>query len=186
MTDTRISGATRGGLDPGRLIFALWGAVWAISATTFYLTAADGPALITQTFAIVVVSVVAGLAFVASIVLGVRANRESRGAARTAAGRQGWTWVLGVGSVLALNAALTAHGLPDDVLALVWSGTALTTMGVLMLGAAAPARDRYGYGLGIWLLFGGVLAVAVGVPHSYLVLGLVGGSAMVLYVARPA
>lgn len=170
----------------GRFIFGLWGAVWATSATTFYLTLPGGPELILRPTAVVGVSALAGLALAASIVLGIRANRDVRGPSRTAGAWQGWTWLLGFGAILAMNAALTAYGLPDDVMALVWSGTSLIMVGVLTLTTAAWHQDRYGYALGIWLLTGGVLSVIVGVPHSYLVLGLVGGSGMILYVARPA
>lgn len=83
MTDTRTSGTTSGLEWAGRFIFGLWGGVWAISATAFYLALPDGPELIAQSSAVVAVSVLAGLAFVASIVLGVRAGRDTAGAART-------------------------------------------------------------------------------------------------------
>lgn len=169
----------------GRFIFGLWGALWALSASTFYLALPDGPEWISRSAAIVVVSVATGVGFVVSTVLGVRASRAVRGPSRSAGAWYGWAWLLGFAAVAAMNVGLTSQGLPEDTVALLWSGTALISIGTLTLAAAASHRDRVGFGLGLWLLAGGVLSVLVGVPHNYLVLGIVGGSGMILYVAWP-
>jgi hypothetical protein len=165
----------------GRFIFGMWGVAWAISAVAFYFTLPGGPQIWARPVAIVIVSATIGIAVIASIVLGIRANREVRGPSRTAGAWQGLTWLIGYGAVAGMNAGLSAHGLSEDLTALLWSGSSLVIIGTLTLAAGAQHLDRMTFGVGIWLILGGVLSVLVNVPHNYLVLGLAGGSGMVAH-----
>lgn len=163
----------------GRFIFGMWGAVWAISAIAFYLALPRGPELWPRTAAIVIVSIVVTIAFAASIVLGVRASRDVRGPAQRSGAWLGWGWLASYGAIAVVNAGLTGRGINEDAVALLWSGTSLVVIGILVLVSGAHTLDRVGYGVGIMLLCGGALAVLVGVPHNYLVLGIAGGAGMI-------
>jgi len=163
----------------GRFIFGMWGGVWALSAIGFYLALPRGPELWPRTAAIAIVSVVVTIAFVASIVLGVRSSREVHGPAQRSGAWLGWGWLASYGAIAVVNAGLAGRGLSEDTVALLWSGTSLVVIGILVLTTGAHTLDRIGYGIGILLLCGGALAVLVGVPHNYLVLGIAGGAGMI-------
>lgn len=164
----------------GRVIFGMWGVVWALSATLYYLMLPGGPELLPRAVPTVAVSVLIMMAIVASVVLGVRSRRQVRGPSRASGARYGFSWLISFGAVVAVNVGLTTRGMPAEIEALLWSSSLLVVLGVLCLSGGALRKDRLASGLGGWLLLGGVLSVFVGVPGNYLVLGLFAGFGLVV------
>lgn len=154
------------------LIYAVWGAAWALGFAGLYLGYRD-----------VVPLLAAGLLFFvllvsAMVVTGVhiaRATRGVRGISSEVGAMVGWNWLLGFACVGAILGGLDRVGTTEEQSALLGPALSLLVVGLLYLGSGAVWRDRVQYGLGIWILAIDAVSVFAGVPGNYLLLSLAGG-----------
>jgi hypothetical protein len=105
----------------------------------------------------------------------VRRGRGVRGPSRTVAASFGWSWLLALAGVFALNIGLSQHGLPASLAPLLWPGSSSVVVGVLYLAGGLLFADRVQYGLGAWMLAVGAGSVLAGWPANFAVLALAGG-----------
>lgn len=86
----------------------------------------------------------------------------------------GWSWALGFGALSAINMGLIRMGLTHDQIAMLWPASSLLIVGVLYLAGGALWRDRFQFGLGVWILFADAVSVFAGIPANYVVLAVSG------------
>lgn len=158
-------------------MFAPWGVGYLVGFGGVWLAArgmlpdAVVPVLLTVAGVVPVVST--------GITLG-RSNRGLAGTSRRIGALYGWAWVLGFAALCAINLRLTALGVPDPTLSLIWSGSALLVVGLLYLAGGALWNHVPQYVLGVWTLVTAVATVYVGYPANFLVLALAGGGGFVV------
>lgn len=156
------------------VLYAAWGLAWALGFSAMALTAADllaAPNWFAGTF-------FAALMVTAMVVTGVhigRATRGVRGVASEVGAMYGWSWALGFGALTAINSSLIGRGLTEEQIAILWPASALLIVGVLYLAGGALWRDRFQFGLGVWVLLTDAVSVFAGVPGNYVVLAIAGG-----------
>ncbi|MGH3911081.1 MAG: hypothetical protein ACRDRM_09655 [Pseudonocardiaceae bacterium] len=164
------------------VLYATWGVAWALGFTAFALVTADVVAAPWWAGAVVFF----GSLIAAMVVTGVhigRANRGIRGVSAEVGAMYGWSWALGFAALTAINSGLIGMGLTDEQIAVLWPASALLIVGVLYLAGGALCRDRFQYGLGVWVLITDAVSVFVGVPANYVVLAVAGGGGFLVAAA---
>lgn len=135
-----------------------------------------------------ITATVFGAAVVFSLVVGARAGHGVSGPSRVVAAMYGWAWVLGFSVLIAVNYGVARQpGVSEEAATLLWSGSAPLLVGLLYLAGGALWRDRFQYGLGVWMMITGAVSVFAGVPANFAVLALGGGGGLLLvagYAAR--
>lgn len=156
------------------VLYATWGVAWTLGFTGMALTAADQVAIPDwaggTTFAALMVA--------AMVITGVhitRATRGIRGVSSEVGAMYGWSWALGFATLTAINSSLIGRGLTEEQIAILWPASALLIVGVLYLAGGALWRDRFQFGLGVWVLLTDAVSVFAGVPGNYVVLAIAGG-----------
>ncbi len=154
------------------LIYAVWGASWALGFAGLYLGYRDVVPLLAAglLFFVLLVS-----AMVVTAVHIARATRGVRGISSEVGAMVGWSWLLGFACVGAIFGGLDRVGITEAQSALLGPALSLLVVGLLYLGSGAVWRDRVQYGLGIWILAIDAVSVFAGVPGNYLLLSLAGG-----------
>ncbi|MGH3672436.1 MAG: hypothetical protein ACRDSH_17680 [Pseudonocardiaceae bacterium] len=171
------------GVDPAP-IFGLWGVAWLLGWGAIYLASPGGPGpLLPMWAAGVILGVLYAAAIVLPIVRGVQAGRGVSGPSRVVGAMYGWSWTLGFCALTAINVGLMQHGLSDDTVSLLWSGTASLVIGLLYLAGGMLWRDRVQYLLGVWMLLTAAGSVFAGVPGDFAVLALAGGGGFLVQCA---
>jgi len=131
--------------------------------------------------------VIAGLLFAVAAVFTfgaqVRRGRGVRGPSQRTAAMYGWSWLLAVVGVLALDLALEHQGLPSDLAPLLWTGSSLLAVGLLYIAGGMLWDDRLQYWLGAWVLVTGAASVTAGVSGNFAVLSLAGGGGFLIAAA---
>ncbi len=167
-------------VDPVPILGA-WGVAWLAGFGAIYLALPAGPGPFLPTWA---AGAILGVLFVASMVVsvgqGVWRGRGIEGPSRQVGAMYGWSWLLGLAGLYAVNFGLTHKGVPSGLLPLLWSGSALLVVGVLYLAGGMLWRDRVQYGLGAWTLVVGAASVSAGVPANFAVLSLAGGGGFLI------
>ncbi|MGD0373888.1 MAG: hypothetical protein ABSB01_04805 [Streptosporangiaceae bacterium] len=157
-------------------ILASWGVAWALGFGAFYFASSGARGHFLPLWAAAAIlctfSAVAVAAVVAQL---VRRGRGVRGPSRTVAASFGWSWLLALAGVFALNIGLSQHGLPASLAPLLWPGSSSVVVGVLYLAGGLLFADRVQYGLGAWMLAVGAGSVLAGWPANFAVLALAGG-----------
>jgi len=163
------------------LFYGPWGAAYLLGFGSVFLTYPSAlPLRLPAGVAGVITGVLFATAVVVSVVAGSRASRGLRGPSQQAAAMYGWSWVLGFGTLMAVNLGVTKLGLSADAATLLWSGSSLLLVGVLYLAGGALWQDRFQYGLGVWMLVTGAASVLAGVPGNFAVVSLAGGGGLLL------
>lgn len=156
-------------------LYLMWAGLWlAVFALAFLGTRGDLP----------VPGWVAGIAggvlvltgVIVSAVVGIRMGNGIRGPSSTTGALYGWSWTLGFAALVGVNQGLMGAGVPDELMPLLWSGSAMTLAGVLCLAGGVVFRDIPQYALGVWFLLVAVACVLAGTPANFLVVGI-GGAA---------
>lgn len=156
------------------VLYGTWGVAWTLGFTAYALTAG----------AVVAAPAWAGgvfffaLLIAAMAVTGVhisRATRGVRGVSSQIGAMYGWSWALGFVALAAINTGLISMGLSDEQIAVLWPSTALLIVGLLYMSGAALWRDRFQFGLGVWVLLTDAVSAFAGVPGNYVVLAVAGG-----------
>jgi hypothetical protein len=163
------------------LLLALWGLAYLLGFGLIYLTYGADPLVSAPEW---VAATSTALLFVAAIgvsaVYGVRAGRGVHGPSQMVGAMYGWSWTLGFLALVAVNVGLSRLGLSQDAVSLLWSGSSLVLVGVLYLAGGALWRDRFQYGLGVWMLVTGAGSVFAGVPGNFAVLSLASGGGLLV------
>lgn len=157
-------------------ILATWGMAWLVGFGLLYLATHDHdvPSWVAS-MALIGLSV---LAVVMSFVEQVRPAKGVKGPSRVVATRYGWSWPLALASVSALDWGLSRQGISSAVLALLWPGSFVLVVGVLLLAGGVLFSDRLQYGLGVWMLVVAAGAVLAGYPSNFVVMAAAGGGGM--------
>lgn len=164
------------------VLYATWGLAWTLGFTGMALSATDlvaFPGWLGGT-------AFAGLMVAAMVVTGVhiaRATRGVRGVSSQVGAMYGWSWALGFGALTAINSSLIGRGLTEEQIAILWPASALLIVGVLYLAGGALWRDRFQFGLGVWVLVTDAVSVFAGVPGNYVVLAIAGGGGFLVAAA---
>jgi hypothetical protein len=162
------------------VLYATWGVAWTLGFTAYAL-AADGVAPVWAGGATFFVLLVAAMV-VTWVHIG-RATRGVRGVSAEVGAMYGWSWALGFAALAAINTGLIGMGLTDEQIAVLWPATSLLIVGVLYLAGAALWRDRFQFGLGVWVLVTDAVSVFAGVPANYVVLAVAGGGGFLVAAA---
>ena len=170
---------TRADLRPDPLgIFLPWGLAYLVAFGAVWLTVGPGvlPPLVT--------TLVVALAFVAALTTVVLTTRRTfrgvAGPSQRVRALYGWSWPLGFAVLGVANSQLMGYGVPGPVISLIWSGSALTVVGLLTItgGLLWPGSGQYA--LGVWILVSAAASVVVGYPANFLVLALAGGGGFIV------
>ncbi len=172
------------------LFYGPWGAAYLLGFGSVFLTyPSASPVRIPGAVASVITGILFVVAFVVSVVNGSLAGRGVRGPSRVVGAMYGWSWTLGFCALSAVNIGVDRQGLSDEAATLLWSGSSLLLVGVLYLAGGALWRDRFQYGLGVWMLVTSAVSVLAGVPGNFAVLALAGGGGLLLtagyFMLRP-
>lgn len=156
------------------LLYGAWGVAWTLGFASFYLIGSgevDAPwwAAGLLNFGLL------GAAIAVTSVHSARVARGVRGVSAEIGTMYGLAWTLGFVAMAAVNVGLTRLGLTDEQVAALWPAASLLVVGLLYLAGGALWRDRFQYGLGIWILVTDAVSVFAGVPGNYLVLSIAGG-----------
>lgn len=166
-----------------RAIFAAWGVAWLVGYLAMYLTAtgrvgqprvADGvdqPA--EWAFVVFGLSIIAAMAF--TVVHSIRANTGIQGVSASFGAMYGWTWCLGFVGMSVMLGGLARAGAGPEVMALASNACACLIVGVLYMSGGAFWQDRQQYAIGVWIILVAAVAVFAGLPHTYLVMAVLGG-----------
>ncbi len=176
LVEAQREGANRSlRVDPVPILGA-WGAAWLAGFGAIYLASRKGPGPFLPTWAAgVILGVGFATALGVSVGQGVWRGRGIEGPSRQVSVMYGWSWLLGLAGLYAVNFGLTDAGVPSGLLPLLWSGSALLVVGMLYLAGGMLWKDRVQYGLGAWTLVTGAASVSAGVPVNFAVLSLAGG-----------
>lgn len=154
------------------LIYAVWGAAWALGFAGLYLGYREVVSLFAAGLLFFVLQVSAMVATGMHI---ARATRGVRGISSEVGAMVGWSWLLGFTCVGAIFGGLDRVGITEEQGALLGPALSLLVVGLLYLGSGAVWCDRVQYGLGIWILVIDAVSMFAGVPGNYLLLSLAGG-----------
>lgn len=163
----------------GRILFSAWGVAWMLGFGLLWATALDAPLvdLDRQTALLVF----AGLLALAGAVTAVHLSRRSSGVRGTSARQgamHGWAWSLGFGMVGALGVALGRQGVSEELMAFVMMTTSLIVVASLFMAGGAMWDAPTQWAIGAVVAVVTIVAVLVGLPHTYLVMCLGGGGAL--------
>ena len=166
-----------------RAIFAAWGVAWLVGYLAMYLTATgrlgqprvvegvDQPA--SWAFVVFALSIVGAMVF--TIVHSTRANTGIQGVSASFGAMYGWTWCLGFAVMSVMLGGLSRAGAGAEVMALAANACACLLVGVLYMAGGAFWQDRQQYAIGVWIILVAAVAVFAGLPHTYLVMAVLGG-----------
>lgn len=161
---------------PGILL--AWGIAWTVGFGMLWLIDGAAPAFsIPLPVAAIVFGVLTVAAMVASGIIGTRAQRGIRQTrAEVFTGTvYGSSATAGIVSLGVLGLALVAHGMPADLLVVLYPVGVGLIIGFLYLMGAAIWRGVPMLILGAWLIVVSLGAAFVGAPHHFLVLAVAGG-----------
>lgn len=166
-----------------RLIFGAWALAWAFGYLTLYLTASgrlgvpytsegvDQPP--SWAFMVFGACIVGAMAF--TITHSMRANVGIRGTSTSFGIMYGWTWCIGFTGMAFMLGGLARAGAGAEVMALASNACACLLVGVLYMSGGAFWQDRQQYAIGVWIILVAAVAVFAGLPHTYLVMAVLGG-----------
>lgn len=164
------------------VLYATWGVAWTLGFTAFALTASEVVAVPTWVGGIVFFALQIA-AMVITTVHSTRAIRGIRGVSSEVGAMYGWSWALGFGALAFINIGLMRLGLTDEQMAVLWPASSLLIVGVLYLAGGALWRDRFQFGLGVWMLVINAISVFAGTPANYVVLAIAGGGGFLVAAA---
>lgn len=170
-------------VDP-RLLYGVWGVAWFVGFALHALS--WGADSVTGWHPAVAGSVLGLLLAGAAVVTAVHAARTGRGISgpSTWVGAvYGWSWFLAFLGLFAVNTAVLRTADDPDLGALLWPSTSGLLVGVLYLMGAAVWRDRYQFGLGLWILVVTCTGALLGLPWLFWMLSLAGGGGFLLAAA---
>lgn len=164
------------------VLYATWGVAWTLGFTAFALTAAEVVRAPWWAGGTVFFALLIGAMVITAVHI-TRATRGIRGVSAEVGAMYGWSWALGFGALAAINSGLINMGLTDQQIAVLWPATSLLIVGVLYLAGGALWRDRFQFGLGVWVLVTDAVSVFAGVPANYVVLAVAGGGGFLVAAA---
>lgn len=162
----------------GRVLFTAWGVAWTLGFGLLWAADAEASFAPGTEVALLAFAGLLGAAGVVTAVHLVRRSRGVRGASARQGAMYGWAWFLGFGVVAALASALARAGVADDVMTLAMMAVSLVVVGTLYMAGGAVWDAPTQFALGAVILVATIVAVLVGPPHTYLVMCVGGGGAM--------
>jgi hypothetical protein len=170
---------TREGLRPNPLgLFLPWGLAYLVAFGAVWLDV--GPGVLPSAVTTVVVAVAFAAAMTTALLTMRRAFRGVAGPSQRVGALYGWSWPLGFAVLGVANSQLVGYGVPAPVISLIWSGSALVVVGLLMLAGGLLWPGSGQYALGVWILISAAVSVVVGYPANFLVLALAGGGGFIV------
>jgi hypothetical protein len=166
------------------LFFLVWGAVWALTGSGFYLAGIGVlPGAVAGWGSLLLI--VAGV--VVSAVVSMRAGRGVSGPSTRQSLLYGLTWPVVMAALVVLAAGLAGPvGLPAPTLAVVVPALFALLSGALYALSGAVWTSVPQFVLGLWIVAIGVASAFVGSPANALLLGLGVGGALALMGVREA
>lgn len=164
------------------VLYTAWGLAWTLGFTAFALTAGEVVAAPRWAAGIVFFALQI-TAMVITTVHVTQAARGIRGVSAEVGAMYGWSWALGFGALAFINTGLVRLGLTDEQTAVLWPASSLLIVGVLYLAGGALWRDRFQFGLGVWVLVTDAVSVFAGTPANYVVLAIAGGGGFLVAAA---
>lgn len=155
-----------------------WGVAWIVGFGMLWLVDALQPGFgIPLPVALIVFAALTVAAMVASGVIGARAQRGIRQTAAAAftGTVYGVTATVCVIALGLLGLALVVHGMPTELLAVLYPVGLGLIIGVMYLMGAAIWRGVPMLILGAWLVVVSLAAAFIGAPHHFLVLAVAAG-----------
>lgn len=164
------------------VLYATWGAAWTLGFTAFALTAGEVVAAPRWVGGLVFFALQIAAMVITTVHI-TRATRGIRGISSEVGAMYGWSWALGFGALVFINTGLSRLGLTDEQTAVLWPASSLLVVGVLYLAGGALWRDRFQFGLGVWVLVTDAVSVFAGTPANYVVLAAGGGGGFLIAAA---
>ena len=168
---------------PTTAIVITWGVAWTVGFLALWSASEASPLDVPAAPAGILFTVLMVAGVVVSAVLGSRTGAGVRGPQQFQGTVYGISWAAACVAIPVLSGALFRAGMTDDVAALFFPAAYSIVVGVLYLFGAALFSDRSMIVVGGWILLVGVIAPYVGSPGNYLVMGLLGGGAFLVYGA---
>jgi hypothetical protein len=167
---------------PTTIIVLTWGVAWFVGFLTLWSATEGNPWFrtpIVPAGIVFTVLMVAGI--IVSAVVGSRTSRGMRGAVAFQGTVYGISWAIACMAVPFFGGALLANGMSPELAALFYPAGYSLVVGILYLAGAALWNDKPMLGVGIWIIVVGIGAPFFGAPTNYLVMGLLGGGAFLVY-----
>lgn len=167
-----------------RILFALWGCAWLVGYLALYLTAngtlpgarvTDSGLATPAVWAFIVFAVVIGVAILATIIYSTRGTVGLRGVSARQGAMYGWSWFIGFVGVGAVTGGIASAGASDEVIALTSNALSCLVVGILYMAGGTFWQEPRQYALGVWIIVVAGIALYAGLPHTYLVMALLGG-----------
>jgi hypothetical protein len=160
-----------------RLLYGVWGLAWLLGFGAFYLIV---DAIIVAPLW-VAGAVFSALLAAAGAISGIHIARRVQGVRGTDSitGKMyGFAWLLSMVGLGAFLGGAVDLGIAPPAQAALFAGAFPFLVGVLYLAGGAIWRDRFQYGMGVWIILAAAASPFVGVPANYLVLAFGGGGGL--------
>ncbi|WP_069385919.1 hypothetical protein [Cellulosimicrobium cellulans] len=168
----------------GRLLYLAWGVAWLAGYLCLWVSSreqGDGSQPEPWAFAVFGGAIIAAVAF--TIVHSVSRTAGTRGVSARTGALYGWSWMLGFLTLGLVLGGLARAGASDEVMSLASNAFACVVVGLLYLGGSAAFQDTRLFVLGVWILLVAAVATFAGLPHTYLVMALLGGGGFLVMAA---
>ncbi|WP_193509037.1 hypothetical protein [Cryobacterium sp. BB736] len=170
-------------IAPVPWILLVWGFAWLLGFLALWSMPGGGNPLFEVPPTIAWLTFVALLivAIVVSAILGSRIGRGVRGASGFSGAVYGLSWTFGSIAAAGIGAGMVRLGMSSDLAGVLFPALYGLVAGLLYLAGATIWRSISQLVLGLWLLLVSTVSVFAGLPHNYLVMGLAGGGAFLVY-----
>lgn len=160
-----------------RVIFGVWAVAWLVGYGVLWGTSGDGAAAIPWwAWAVFGALILTGVG--TTVVHSVRRMSGMEGVSRRTGQLYGWSWFVAFVAGQTLVGGLAGAGLPDDAVTLAANGISALIVAVLYMAGGALWQDRAQFALGVWMAVVAAAATVVGLPGTFVVMGLAGGGGM--------
>lgn len=160
-----------------RVIFGVWSVAWLVGYGVLWATSGDGVTAIPWwAWAVFGVLILSGVA--TTVLHSVRRMSGMDGVSRRTGQLYGWSWFVAFAAGQILVGGLAGAGLPDEAVTLAANGISALIVAVLYMAGGALWQDRAQFALGVWMAVVAAAATVVGLPGTFVVMGLAGGGGM--------
>ena len=150
-------------IDPA-LMLVPWGVAWLVGYGLFFLRFGPDERVFVSMPEWLPLTVLLGLLCLAGAISGVAGVRAQHGVAGESAERgtmYGLSWMVGFSTFVVL-ASRFDDLLPDRDAGLLWASLPVLVTAILYMSGGAVWRDRYQFGLGVWLSVANVAGLLAG------------------------
>jgi hypothetical protein len=175
----------RSGLEPdSRLLYLAWGTAWTVGYLAMWFTSRDGSSPDAWAGWTLAAMIVAAIVF--TMVHTIRRTAGIRGTSARAGAMYGWGWMLGFLTMWAILSGLSRTGADPETISLAANGIACLIVGLMYIAGGMAFQENGLYALGVWMLVTAAVATIVGLPHTNLVMALLGGGGFLAMAALTA